>query len=91
MRLLRLAVLSYSWSRHLIYGEVLAAGVVAWRGMVAGCVAATRELKLYLYDALTGVVIRNPSAEIDSWVDDIATEVHDECSKRAVNAATAAV
>ena len=50
-------------------GPVTGAAVVAWRGMVAGCVAATRELKAYLKPALTEVVARNPAVSLDTWVD----------------------
>ena len=42
--------------------------------MIAGCVAATRELKAYLRSTLSGVIIRNPAINLDSWIDDITIE-----------------
>ena len=68
-----------------MHGSIIADGITAWRGMVAGCVAATRELKLYLHDTLSGIIIRNPRAELDSWVDDLTVEVQEETREKAEN------
>ena len=54
VRLLRLTILSYSWERQLVGGNITTSGIVAWRGMIAGCVSATRELKCYLKTTLQG-------------------------------------
>ena len=56
--------------------KIITAGIVAGRGMIAGCVSATRELKCYLKTTLQGVIIRNPAIELDSWVDDLNLEGH---------------
>ena len=53
LRLVRVTVLSYGWHRHLVHGSIIADGITAWRGVVAGCVAATRELKLCVRGALS--------------------------------------
>ena len=45
LELLRLTLVSYGWLRNLVTADnIIAQGVIAWRGMVAGCVAAAREL-----------------------------------------------
>ena len=48
---LRFAVLPCG-DRHLVVGLVTVVAVVAWRSVVAGCVAATRELEAYLKESM---------------------------------------
>ena len=82
LRLLYLTIQSYGWSRNLIEESIIACGIYANRGMVAGCIAATRELKAYMSRTLGQIVIRNPRVEIDSWVDDLTIEAEDDDEKR---------
>ena len=74
LKLLRLTLVSYGWMRFLTTGRTVAAGIQACQGMIAGCVAATRELKAYMKDAITNVIIRNPEADIEAWIDDLTIE-----------------
>ena len=73
---LRATLISYGWKRHLVLGAVLAAGLEAWKGIIAGCVAATMQLKGYMVDTLSMIVYRNPATQVDTWVDDITLESH---------------
>ena len=79
LALLRLTVLSYAWPRHLCTGRLLSNALHAKRGMIAGCAAATRELKAYMKDAMVEVVCRNPNVDIEAWIDDInAQAMHED-------------
>ena len=71
-------VMPYSWDRHLQAGKMLSAKLTALRGMIAGCVAATRELKVYMLDAMTNLVIRHPAVEFETWVDDLTVQAYNE-------------
>ena len=72
-------------------GEVIACGIRANRGMIAGCVAATRELKAYLRSTLSGVIIRNPAINLDSWIDDITIESQSKSEQHVKRVANKAV
>ena len=64
--MLRTTVLSYGWKRHIVIGACISMPIQAWRGMVVGCIAATRELKAYLKDALLEVTLRHPRVYLDT-------------------------
>ena len=66
-------------------GQCITAGIIAWRGMVAGCVSATRELKAYMKDMLNDMIINNPAVQIDAWIDDVTLETNNS-SKEVVEA-----
>ena len=65
---------SYGWHRHLLLGKCIASGIISFQGIVAGFAAATIELKLYMHDALSTVIFKNPAVSIDTWIDDITVE-----------------
>ena len=73
-----MTVLSYSWARNLVTGTMVSVALHAKRGMIAGCVAATRELKAYMADALSSVVIKNPLVDLEAWIDDLNIQAEHE-------------
>jgi len=77
MHELRLTIRSYRWARHVTHGGLLHTGVLPTKGIVAGCAAATTELKLYMFKVVSGVVYRHPRANLEIFIDDITAESHE--------------
>ena len=74
MHLLRLTINSYRLTRHITHHRLLHKGAKTTRGIVAGCAAATIELKAYMYTALSGVIFRTPDANLEVYIDDLTVE-----------------
>ena len=78
MHALRITIQSYRWNWRITHNGLLHEGVQATKGIIAGCAAATTELKLYMFTGLTKNVQRNPKANLEVYIDDITVEAHEK-------------
>ena len=76
LHILRLAVKSYKWKRHVTHSGMLHHGVFPTRGIIAGFASATIDLKVYMYTTLTGLICRHPEVDLDVYIDDVTLESH---------------
>ena len=74
MVLLKITLQSYRWQRRLTLSGHLAEGLWPTTGIVAGCAAATTELKLYMMSAVVTCVARHPQVKFSVFVDDIGLD-----------------
>lgn len=78
LHILRLAVKSYKWKRHVTHSGLLHHGVFPTRGIIAGFASATTDLKVYMYTTLTGIMYRHPEVDLEVYIDDATIEAHQD-------------
>ncbi len=81
------SLLSYAWLRYVGLDCVLAAPVVATRGITAGSAFATFELWCLLRNAVSSLQIEFPRSTICIHVDDLCLTVVEDTAEEALNEA----
>ena len=69
--ILRLTIAAYRLGRRISVNGIVSSIVYALRGITAGSVSATTELRLLLLRALDGIVAAFPSVPLHVYVDDM--------------------
>lgn len=78
LHILRLAVKSYEWERHVTHSGLLHHGVSPTRGIIAGFAFATTDLKVCMYTAVMGLIYRHPEVDLDVYIDGATLEAHQD-------------
>eukprot|EP00973_Karenia_brevis_P055386 7700889-Karenia_brevis.AAC.1 len=74
LTLLRVTMRSYAWGRRITLGGLIALPSFARRGIIAGCAAATSELKAYMSRRLSSLVCAHPRVSMSVYIADITLD-----------------
>ncbi|OLP81585.1 hypothetical protein AK812_SmicGene37862 [Symbiodinium microadriaticum] len=76
-------LLFYAAPRVLVADEICSDPLHPCRGIIAGCPHATTMAKMYLWELLRDLTLRQRPHEITTWVDDIGLDTANRCCKTA--------